>query len=720
MSAGSYYSTQLETIEAGWQNDSYTQHGCYNNLCSGFVVVNQAFALGAAVPEVSIRDGLQYEIFTSIWKDRSSGNWWLKFGTHLIVGYWPSSLFNRLGDAASQVHWGGEIVNVLLHLRRKEVVMTSGIALIKHGEVSFTMECDDCGESLKKPRLPRHMSMCTATKFSCIDCGNMFGQVSVHYHNQCITEAEKYGPMVRSNGESSKQKHDFDINAELFNSQWFCSLCNATMTCEQDYFAHVYGKKHQEKANEVADMDYSKQQSEHPAVDKNNLTQQPDLDIYVGLSNDYPWFCSLCDINATSEQTLLAHANGKKHRVKVERFDAEQQKRQSTQHSTVDKKDYSKQQIEVDINVGLSNCYPWFCSLCNVKATCQQNLLSHANGRKHRENVELFDATQQQQLEKTTVDKKDTTVNASDGNSEQKKVDLLVSSGVANGYSQAHKKRKLETCDETWKREVVQAEEAKGGDSDFEHDKEDIKQLLVAYSKEELVNLIYKTAEKGSRLISAILESADRDIAQRNIFVRGFGWDTTQENLKTAFESYGEIEECSVVMDKDTGRGKGYGFVMFKTRKGAREALKRPEKRMYNRIVVCNLASEKPGKAGKEQDMAEPVNIDLTKMANQSEAVLPGIELGRGHVLEKMHHQQQQTMDMFGQNMPFYGYSHQFPGFDPMYGALSGNQMLAGLPNYGMFGSGMMTNQGSMLPPPNHLGMAGQYFGDGEQAWHQR
>ncbi|AEC06874.1 RNA recognition motif (RRM)-containing protein [Arabidopsis thaliana] len=609
-------------------------------------------------------------------------------------------------------------------------------------------QCDDCGENLKKPRLPRHMSMCTATKFSCIDCGNMFGQVSVHYHNQCITEAEKYGPMVRSNGESSKQKHDFDINAELFNSQWFCSLCNATMTCEQDYFAHVYGKKHQEKANEVADMDYSKQQSEHPAVDKNNLTQQPDLDIYVGLSNDYPWFCSLCDINATSEQTLLAHANGKKHRVKVERFDAEQQKRQSTQHSTVDKKDYSKQQIEVDINVGLSNCYPWFCSLCNVKATCQQNLLSHANGRKHRENVELFDATQQQQLEKTTVDKKDTTVNASDGNSEQKKVDLLVSSGVANGYSQAHKKRKLETCDETWKREVVQAEEAKGGgeqkseskkakkqdkekkrkkdkkqtksDSDFEHDKEDIKQLLVAYSKEELVNLIYKTAEKGSRLISAILESADRDIAQRNIFVRGFGWDTTQENLKTAFESYGEIEECSVVMDKDTGRGKGYGFVMFKTRKGAREALKRPEKRMYNRIVVCNLASEKPGKAGKEQDMAEPVNIDLTKMANQSEAVLPGIELGRGHVLEKMHHQQQQTMDMFGQNMPFYGYSHQFPGFDPMYGALSGNQMLAGLPNYGMFGSGMMTNQGSMLPPPNHLGMAGQYFGDGEQAWHQR
>ncbi|KAG7584388.1 RNA recognition motif domain [Arabidopsis suecica] len=592
-------------------------------------------------------------------------------------------------------------------------------------------QCEDCGESLKKPRLSRHLRMCTATKFSCIDCGNMFGQDSVYYHNQCITEA-KYGPKGLSNGENSKQKHDFDINTELYKSpSWFCSLCNANMTCEQDYFAHVYGKKHQEKANEVADMDYSKQQSEQPAVDKNNFKQQPDLDIYVGLSNHYPWFCSLCNIMATSQQTLLSHANGKKHRANVEWFDAEQQQRQVTQHSTMDN---SKQQIEVDINVGLSNCYPWFCSLCNVKATCQQNLLSHANGRKHRENIELFDATQQQQLEKSSVDKKDTIENASDGTSEQKRVDLLVSSVVANGYPQADKKRKLETFDETRNREVVQAEEAEGGgekkqenkkkrkkekkqtmsDSDFEYDKEDIKQLLVSYSKEELVNLIYKTAEKGSRLISAILESADRDIAQRNIFVRGFGWDTTHENLKAAFETYGEIEDCSVVMDKDTGRGKGYGFVLFKTRKGAREALKRPEKRMYNRIVVCNLASKKPSGAGKEQDMAEPVKIDLTKMANQSEAVLPGSELGHRHVLEKMHHQQQ-TIDMFGQNIPFYGHSHQFPGFDPMYGALSG------LPNYGMFGSGMMMNQGSMLqPPPNHLGMAGQYFGDGGHAWHQR
>ncbi|EOA28652.1 hypothetical protein CARUB_v10024874mg [Capsella rubella] len=256
-------------------------------------------------------------------------------------------------------------------------------------------------------------------------------------------------------------------------------------------------------------------------------------------------------------------------------------------------------------------------------------------------------------------------------------------------------------------------------DSDFEFDKEDIKNLLESYSKEELINLIYKTAEKGSKLISAVLESADRDTSQRNIFVRGLGWDTTHENLKAALEVYGEIEECSVVMDKDTGRAKGYGFVLFKTRKGAREALRNPERRMFNRTVICSVA--KPYNAGKSREPVESVKIDLTHTANnQSEVALPGIDMAHGHGLDKGHQQQQQQQNMpmyAGHNMPFYGHA-QPPGFNPMYGAMMGsqgammgNQMVAGLPNYHMFGSGMM-NPGPMVPP-NHMGMAGQYVGDG-------
>ena len=255
-------------------------------------------------------------------------------------------------------------------------------------------------------------------------------------------------------------------------------------------------------------------------------------------------------------------------------------------------------------------------------------------------------------------------------------------------------------------------------DSDSEFDKEDLKHLLETYTKEELVNLIRKTAEKGSRLISAVLESAELDSSKRNIFVRGLGWDTTHETLKAAFEVYGEIEECSVVMDKDTGRAKGYGFVMFKTRKGCREALRNPEKRMFNRTVSCNLAAAKPAGAGKAREPVESVKIDLT----QSEVVLPGpppgLDLGYG--LDKGHKNVPQMYG--GQNMPFYGHGHAPPGFNPMY--FMGNQMGPGLPNFPMFGPGMM-NHG----PSNHMGMAGQYGGevnvvgpgfDGERAWYLR
>lgn len=103
------------------------------------------------------------------------------------------------------------------------------------------------------------------------------------------------------------------------------------------------------------------------------------------------------------------------------------------------------------------------CSICYTKATSQQTLLAHADGQKHRGKAKAFHARQQQKSEQSTVDKKDGSENASNGDSEQKEVDLPVSSGVANGDSHAEKKRKLETLNDTSKAELVQAEEAKGG-----------------------------------------------------------------------------------------------------------------------------------------------------------------------------------------------------------------------------------------------------------------
>ncbi|KAM0020114.1 putative neprosin [Helianthus debilis subsp. tardiflorus] len=43
-------------------------------------------------------------------KEPRSGDWWLQLGDEQI-GYWPSSLFSYLSASASQIQWGGEVVN---------------------------------------------------------------------------------------------------------------------------------------------------------------------------------------------------------------------------------------------------------------------------------------------------------------------------------------------------------------------------------------------------------------------------------------------------------------------------------------------------------------------------------------------------------------------------------------------------------------------------------
>ncbi len=46
-----------------------------------------------------------------------------------------------------------------------------------------------------------------------------------------------------------------------------------------------------------------------------------------------------------------------------------------------------------------------------------------------------------------------------------------------------------------------------------------------------------------------------------SILVRNLARTTTETELKALFETYGEVQACSIVMDKETGLSKGFGFV---------------------------------------------------------------------------------------------------------------------------------------------------------------
>lgn len=49
-------------------------------------------------------------------------------------------------------------------------------------------------------------------------------------------------------------------------------------------------------------------------------------------------------------------------------------------------------------------------------------------------------------------------------------------------------------------------------------------------------------------------------VAQR-LFVGGLAWSTTEEDLARFFAQVGEVRAVTIVLDRETGRSKGFGFV---------------------------------------------------------------------------------------------------------------------------------------------------------------
>jgi cold-inducible RNA-binding protein len=56
-----------------------------------------------------------------------------------------------------------------------------------------------------------------------------------------------------------------------------------------------------------------------------------------------------------------------------------------------------------------------------------------------------------------------------------------------------------------------------------------------------------------------------------NIYVGNLSYEATQDDLRQAFEAHGEVTSVSIIMDKMTGRSRGFGFVEMSD-KGAGEA----------------------------------------------------------------------------------------------------------------------------------------------------
>jgi RNA recognition motif-containing protein len=85
----------------------------------------------------------------------------------------------------------------------------------------------------------------------------------------------------------------------------------------------------------------------------------------------------------------------------------------------------------------------------------------------------------------------------------------------------------------------------------------------------------------------------------KKLFVGGLSWDTTDDGLRQAFASHGEITEAKVITDRDTGRSRGFGFVTFTQDEDAKKAISQMDgTSLDGKTIKVNEAQEKSPRGG--------------------------------------------------------------------------------------------------------------------------
>src|SRR6059058_2385621 len=83
------------------------------------------------------------------------------------------------------------------------------------------------------------------------------------------------------------------------------------------------------------------------------------------------------------------------------------------------------------------------------------------------------------------------------------------------------------------------------------------------------------------------------------LFVGNLSFNATENQLQDLFAAHGTVTEVDVIMDKFSGRPRGFGFVTMETKEGADAAIKAMHgKEVDGRALTVNEARPREERSG--------------------------------------------------------------------------------------------------------------------------
>ena len=85
----------------------------------------------------------------------------------------------------------------------------------------------------------------------------------------------------------------------------------------------------------------------------------------------------------------------------------------------------------------------------------------------------------------------------------------------------------------------------------------------------------------------------------KRLFVGNLSYNTTEAGLREIFAQVGTVADAKIVMDRETGRPRGFGFIEMSSEQEARNAIQQLNGRdVDGRAIAVNEAQERAGGGG--------------------------------------------------------------------------------------------------------------------------